>query len=262
METTCETCGKNFSYRNKGTVRKFCSINCAYPDKNYKEYEAPCPICGDLFLKVESSNKNKRKLTCGKQKCQKSRKNHPNYSHTTDVLCDGCGITFPKLTKAINAHLRKGYKKHYCSDDCRNNHLSNIAKLKTLSTCESGGIDPTSTIVCIKCNQPKEILKFRRPGRNICKDCHYLYQRRRWIQRKIWAIEYLGGKCKDCNSVKHWTAYDFHHRDPLTKEYEWSKLKLRSRADMIEELDKCDLLCSCCHRFRHFTENESDHGID
>jgi hypothetical protein len=252
MKTTnCENCSKEFSYRYKGKKRRFCSTDCAYPNKSVKEYEALCPICGDLFLKVESNNKNKRKLTCGKQKCQKSRANHPNYSHKIEIKCDGCGKIFLKTSASFNKHTANGYKNHYCTSNCRSDHISEINRIKAL---EKSKLDPDELLKCKKCNQELKRIEFRKLGRNTCKNCFGAYQQQRWTNRKIWAIKYLGGCCKDCGEIKHWVAYDFHHRDPSVKEFDWSKLRLRSKDDIIKELDKCDLLCSCCHRIRHFNE--------
>lgn len=73
----------------------------------------------------------------------------------------------------------------------------------------------------------------------------------RWIQKKLEAIKYKGDKCLDCNQKYHYSVYDFHHRDPKQKDFDWSKLRLRSIAAINKELDKCDLLCANCHRKRH-----------
>lgn len=43
----------------------------------------------------------------------------------------------------------------------------------------------------------------------------------------------------------------FHHTDPNTKEYSWSKLRLFSDSKIREELSKCQLLCANCHRLVH-----------
>lgn len=69
------------------------------------------------------------------------------------------------------------------------------------------------------------------------------------------AIIYLGGKCQDCGVKVHPSVMDFHHRDESDKEFEWFKLRLRNWNDIIPELDKCDLLCSNCHRLRHTRED-------
>ncbi len=249
--TTCEQCGKEFNYRSKGKPRRFCSTNCAYPNRFETRVESNCPICGDPFIKIDSSDKNARRTTCGKQKCQKSRKNHPNYTHKVEVTCQGCGDTFFKTSASFLKHTASGRTYHYCSNDCKSKSQSSLFAAARIAQLVDAGFDPDKSRLCIKCNQPKPLIDFLKIGSNICKTCLYEYQSRRWTERKKWAIAYLGGKCVDCGYDKHWVAFDFHHRDPEAKEFDWSKLKLRSKDIMIAELDKCDLLCCICHRIRH-----------
>lgn len=84
-----------------------------------------------------------------------------------------------------------------------------------------------------------------------CKACLYRAQMLGWNRVKIKAIAYLGGKCRDCGLVGHPVLYDFDHRDPKQKEFSWNKLRLRAWKSIQAELDKCDLVCSHCHRLRH-----------
>lgn len=107
---------------------------------------------------------------------------------------------------------------------------------------------------CPTCKTDKKISDFyeRKPGvpASKCKDCFNKYCIQRWINRKIQAIQMMGGKCFDCNNEYHYSVYDFHH---LTdKDVEWTKLRLKSAKQIKEELDKCVLLCSNCHRLRHY----------
>lgn len=85
-----------------------------------------------------------------------------------------------------------------------------------------------------------------------CKKCFSTYIDDRYIAKKLWAIQYLGGKCKSCNNTFPYPLYDFHHRDPLQKEFVWTKIRTKSETEMKKELDKCDLLCANCHRLQHF----------
>ncbi len=81
------------------------------------------------------------------------------------------------------------------------------------------------------------------------------YTRRRNLKRKC--IQYLGGKCLDCGLEDEcYAVYDFHHRDPNTKTTGIAKLlQLHNFNEKITcELDKCDLLCSNCHRRRHYKD--------
>lgn len=72
-----------------------------------------------------------------------------------------------------------------------------------------------------------------------------------WRQRmKVRAVEYKGGRCETCGYDKCMAALEFHHKNPLKKDFRissttrgWSKLKI--------ELDKCSLLCANCHRELH-----------
>jgi transposase len=84
-----------------------------------------------------------------------------------------------------------------------------------------------------------------------CKPCFSKYTMNRWLQRKREAIEYKGGCCLDCGYKGSQQVYDFHHRDPKEKEFDWRKMRMRSWDSILKELDKCDLVCANCHRLRH-----------
>lgn len=70
-------------------------------------------------------------------------------------------------------------------------------------------------------------------------------KRRRKI--KFLAIEYKGGKCQICGYNKYVGALDFHHLANKTFSI-GDKGYTRSWARVKEELDKCILVCSNCHR--------------
>ena len=84
-----------------------------------------------------------------------------------------------------------------------------------------------------------------------CKPCFSSYCIKKWRDRKIKAIEDKGNKCFDCKQSFHYSVYDFHHLDPSKKDMSWNKTKMVNEAKMQAELDKCILLCSNCHRYRH-----------
>lgn len=81
------------------------------------------------------------------------------------------------------------------------------------------------------------------------------YWSKQYKIRKLKAVEYKGGKCIKCGYSKCVAALEFHHRDPKEKEVQWNQLRKRSWDTIVEELDKCDLLCSNCHREEHFDED-------
>lgn len=118
----------------------------------------------------------------------------------------------------------------------------------------------TNFKICHSCKEKKLKSEFysrsdRREGcQPYCKKCSNKFFIERWIERKIWAIEYKGGKCVDCEASYPsfpYVIFDFHHLDPSKKDMNWSKIRLTSIQKMKDELDKCVLLCSNCHRVRH-----------
>ncbi len=81
-------------------------------------------------------------------------------------------------------------------------------------------------------------------------------KRRKELKRLI--VEYKGGKCLDCGlETDKYGLYDLHHRDPNEKDFSLGQGGLtRSLEKLKEEADKCDLLCSNCHRLRHILLEE------
>lgn len=86
-----------------------------------------------------------------------------------------------------------------------------------------------------------------------CIECRKQTTQERRIESKRRAVEYLGGACADCGLVsEHQCVYDFHHLDPSQKDFSLGA-NYRSFESAKSELDKCVLLCSNCHRIRHYT---------
>lgn len=77
------------------------------------------------------------------------------------------------------------------------------------------------------------------------------HQRERKRERKLQAVEYLGGHCIRCLQEHHPAVYEFHHRDPNDKDRDPSKMLQLSWKRLEAELNKCDLLCANCHRLVH-----------
>lgn len=59
--------------------------------------------------------------------------------------------------------------------------------------------------------------------------------------------------CAVCGEKRYWVL-DFHHRDGATKENEISYMlrKNMSWDKILQELNKCDVLCANCHRDYHY----------
>lgn len=72
-----------------------------------------------------------------------------------------------------------------------------------------------------------------------------------WRKRKKKAlVEYKGGKCQCCGYSKCIEALEFHHLDPNIKSFTISG-KSKSFNSLKNEVDKCILVCSNCHKEIH-----------
>lgn len=62
--------------------------------------------------------------------------------------------------------------------------------------------------------------------------------------------------CCVCGYNKCPSALVFHHRDATKKEIEVSKILVGKEATLWEEIAKCDVMCSNCHRELHHEERK------
>lgn len=111
---------------------------------------------------------------------------------------------------------------------------------------------------CPKCNieKTKDYFYKRRDGSDFstyCKDCTRQDTIDRQRKLKQLCVTYKGGECSKCGYNKCIGALDFHHLNPDEKDFSIGHLKNYSFSDKIKkELDKCVLLCSNCHREKHY----------
>jgi len=125
-----------------------------------------------------------------------------------------------------------------------------------------------NTKMCTKCEIIKPLSRFYKDRRNNgylsrCISCYKCYSdssgnrekhKLHYNGNKDRAIDYLGGKCKDCDEVFIRDVYDFHHRNPKEKSFGIGEKLQGVWKNLPPELDKCDLLCANCHRTRHYKE--------
>lgn len=130
-------------------------------------------------------------------------------------ICNKCGKTFPNRI-SIDGKLRTLNRRKYCLE-CSPFGNHNTKKLEATTGKK-------------KRSNPKAVAKHRKLV-------------------KMKAIEYKGGKCCICGYDKYSGALEFHHKNSDDKEFgisergwtiSWEKIK--------NEIDKCILVCSNCHR--------------
>lgn len=76
--------------------------------------------------------------------------------------------------------------------------------------------------------------------------------------RKIKLINLKGGKCFECElgyNGKNACIFHLHHREPHKKEFSiGNQLVNKAWKILLEEAEKCDLLCANCHEMKHSEE--------
>jgi len=112
--------------------------------------------------------------------------------------------------------------------------------------------------ICKSCKQEKPADSFylKHDGTSYrhssCKECYNALVMLKAQAKKVLAIDRFGDVCHDCGQSFHHVLYDFHHLDPSKKDISWNKLRYKSMKTIWLELDKCVMLCSHCHRMRHY----------
>ena len=113
--------------------------------------------------------------------------------------------------------------------------------------------------LCPRCKKIKLIDDFykksnRSNGGGYCKKCSNEVTVERIKNIKIKMIKYKGGCCEDCNlklENSHYCVFDFHHINPENKDPNFKRIKFQKWEIIKKEIDKCELLCSNCHRIKH-----------
>lgn len=76
-------------------------------------------------------------------------------------------------------------------------------------------------------------------------------QTKEWRRRvKLKLIVGFGGRCAICKTSGHPIIFDFHHLNPIEKDFAISS-RIRAWKQVVEEVQKCVMLCSNCHRLLH-----------
>lgn len=150
-------------------------------------------------------------------------------------ICKKCGTNIPNYIK-IDGKMR------------------NLSKRKFCLSCSPFGMHNTRNIcngnagVCSVCG--RGFLYDRHGGHRAttCSAC-MMARRRKLLKQKL--VSYKGGKCEICGYGKCVSALEFHHINPNEKEFTFSRGMVFSYKRLVDEVDKCMLLCANCHREIH-----------
>jgi hypothetical protein len=154
-------------------------------------------------------------------------------------ICKRCGEEFPDL------YLYKG-------------SYRNFANRKYRATCRPVGstapvrpIKKHELIECSVCSTPIEGKRRKYCSTECRAEATFGYPtQQKWaIARKLKLIELAGGACANCGYNKNISAFHFHHLDPSKKRYRLDSQAISNRSwqSILDEFEKCILLCGNCH---------------
>ena len=148
-----------------------------------------------------------------------------------------------------------------------------INKLQKI--CDDNNIDTThlskdtyifpEKIICTECNKEKTTDNFYISGNKIhhvCKDCVRKKEKQKYYTRQEKLNELKRNlSCKKCGEDRFYLL-DFHHLNPEEKDYCISDNPHAKIETLQEEINKCIVLCSNCHREFHYINKKYGINID
>jgi hypothetical protein len=94
-------------------------------------------------------------------------------------------------------------------------------------------------------------LKFYGNKISVCAICHNKNNLKRGKEKRLFAINLLGGKCINCGYDTYTCSFDIHHVSPEHKDVNFKSMRGWSEERIIKELVHCVLLCRNCHAACH-----------
>ena|ERR1035437_186664 len=204
---------------------------------------------------------------------------------TVDHICKNGHINPPLDKRGSCKTCQSKYKKDHRlyllqknRERSSNNRIKSIEYLgnKCIDCSESNKdclvfdhtVDKKVNIACILHCSWEKILEELVKCELVCENCHLIRTRQRSAikfntnEKKIdnrnkkrqVILNYLGGKCIDCNNNNS-DVLVFDHID--TKLYNIGSNILSSFESIKSEIDKCELVCANCHRLRTISDRKS-----
>lgn len=84
------------------------------------------------------------------------------------------------------------------------------------------------------------------------KESVHLRGRRDKHKKRMFVAKIKDVPCMDCGQKYPFYVMDLDHRDPTNKIQNVGKLINQSWEKILLEIDKCDVVCSNCHRIRTY----------
>ncbi len=162
------------------------------------------------------------------------------------MICSHCNASFP-CSLVIDGKRRILNRRKYCLT------CSPFGSHRTRPIGSPDARIPScrkhEVLSCQECGREYDRAVKRGHSRTHCNSC-VVNKRRTKVKQKL--IDLKGGKCQVCGYSRCADALEFHHRDPKEKDFAVNSNRAALRFDkLVAEIEKCDLLCSTCHREEH-----------
>ena len=228
----CEGCGAEFAAKQviDGKLRslyrrRFC-LTCS-PFGSHNTSKRP-PGIADPEELVEHRRRRRNAKTYRSLKKRRQRRKL-ELVRMRGGRCEDCA--YDRLPAALEFHHRDPSTKEF--------GLGNFQGSWERLLAEAAKCD----LLCANCHRLRHAGLDERPGDPVV-------EHRR--ARKLRAIAYMGGCCEGCGYTGPAALFEFHHRDPKTKDFGLSEHGIPRRWEkIVVELAKCVMLCANCHREVH-----------
>ncbi|GEM_PF-1414523 len=145
-----------------------------------------------------------------------------------------------------------GRQTKFCSSKCRNKYHYENPNLLPSSTHRH-----TNCIMCGKQLSGRQT-KFCSSKYKNRKHQSYNSQKQRGLIRKLELVNHFGGQCQKCGYEKNIAGLLFHHTEDKNYQLDMRNLSNRTMDSILEEKDKCILLCHNYHMEIRYPELDID----
>lgn len=160
--------------------------------------------------------------------------------------CKMCFIEIPKFSIVNGKYENKNKPRKFCSKSCGAKYQKIHRKIKPCIKC---GIDTDRDKYCVDCYK----LSYIEINNNWNTNNYLSIQKPISQKMKRILLSTLGSKCSCCGYSKHLCSLVFHHTNQIDKSFtlDTSNIYKKDIILVLNELDKCELLCQNCHCIKH-----------
>ena len=156
------------------------------------------------------------------------------------------GVSLPSVAKALRGHP---LWRPRLAPETQNRRCFTCRKIKVAACFKN------RNRVCQSCRTQRQRERARTPEGRVAGALATRTNKDKLLAR---IAETKNKPCVDCGFVGHHTQMDYDHRNPQDKCIEVAGLLARHASwnRVQQEIDKCDLVCSNCHRIRTFARGQ------